>query len=76
MKFFYTLILFIIISVAAFSQLVVVGTGFNNYAGTSATAPTGWYMSWHSTASTYTASTSVGIASPSYKFGLDTVFVI
>ena len=33
-------------------------------------------MSWHYTASTYTASTSVGIASPSYKFGLDTVFVI
>jgi len=51
MKKLYTLLSLIGISSSAFSQVVVVGTGFDNYAGTSATAPSGWYMSWHSTSS-------------------------
>ena len=78
MKKLYTLLSLIAISVSAFSQLVVVQTGFNNYVGTSVTAPAGWYMSWHSTSSPsyYTTATNYGIASPSYKFGLDSVFVI
>ena len=78
MKIFYTFILFIAISVSAFSQLVVVGTGFDNYAGTSATAPAGWYMSWHSTSSPsyYSTAANSGVAIPSYKMGQDSVIVI
>lgn len=66
-------------SVSAFSQLVVVGTGFDNYANTSGTAPAGWYMSWHSlppTASSYTTASNSGVAIPSYKMGIDSVTVI
>ncbi len=65
-------------SFSAFSQLVVVGTGFDNYANTLATAPAGWYMSWHSLspASSYTSTANSGVAVPSYKMGLDSVTVI
>lgn len=63
---------------SSFSQTIVDSTGFYCYAGTLASAPAGWYMSWHSTSapSYYTVATSVGIAPPSYKFGQDSVFVI
>ncbi|MBI4930194.1 MAG: PKD domain-containing protein [Bacteroidetes bacterium] len=78
MKKIYTFILFIAISVSAFSQLVVVGTGFNNYAGTSATTPSGWYISWHSTSSPsyYVSAGNFGATAPSYKLGQDSVVII
>jgi len=78
MKKIYTLVLSMAISVAAFSQLVVVGTGFDNYAGTSATAQSGWYISWHSTSSPsyYTSAGNFGVAAPSYKYEQDSVVVI
>jgi len=77
MKKLFTLSLITAISLSSFSQIVIVGTGFDNYAGTSATAPAGWYMSWHSpTASSYTTAANSGVAIPSYKFGLDSVTVI
>lgn len=65
-------------SVLSFSQIVVLGTGFDNYANTFGTAPAGWYMSWHSAspASSYTTAANSGAAVPSYKFGLDSVTVI
>lgn len=65
-------------SVSSFSQIIVAGTGFDNYANTSGTAPAGWYMSWHSAspASSYTTAANSGVAIPSYKFGLDSVTVI
>lgn len=77
MKKLFTLASFII-SVTTFSQITVVGTGFDNYANTSGTAPAGWYMSWHSAspASSYTTAANSGVAIPSYKFGLDSVTVI
>ena len=52
------------ISFSSFSQIVVVGTGFDNYANDSATAPAGWYMSWHSLspASSYTTAANAGVA--------------
>ena len=73
-----TLTALIAISFPAFSQLVVVGTGFDNYAGTSATAPAGWNMSWHSTSSPsyYSTAANSGAAIPSYKMGQDSVIVI
>lgn len=66
------------ISFTAFSQTPVVQTGFDNYAGTSASAPAGWYMSWHSTSSPsyYTSAGNFGASAPSYKLGQDSVFVI
>lgn len=78
MKKLYSLFLLTVISVSAFSQLIVVGTGFDNYANTSGTAPAGWYMSWHSLSptSSYTTAANSGAAIPSYKFGLDSVTVI
>lgn len=78
MKKLFTLLSFITISFASFSQIVVVGTGFDNYANTSATAPAGWYLSWHSLspASSYTSAASSGVSVPSYKMGLDSVTVI
>jgi len=69
---------FPLISFSAFSQTPVVQTGFDNYVGTSASAPAGWYMSWHSTSSPsyYTSAGNFGASSPSYKMGQDSVIVV
>ena len=77
MKNIFTLA-FISISVFSFAQVPVVQTGFNGYAGTSASAPAGWYMSWHSTSapSYYNTPANSGAAIPSYKMGQDSVIVI
>jgi hypothetical protein len=59
----------------AFSQAIAISTGFDNYAGTIATMPAGWYLSWNTSNSFYTSSLNYGVSSPSYKFGNDSDFV-
>lgn len=53
------------------AQLVRLSTGFDNYIGSVATVPAGWYISWNSTSSPsyYITSGNYGAAIPSYKFG-------
>lgn len=58
------------------AQNVAVSTGFDNYAGTIATAPYGWYLSWNTSNSFYTSTLNYGLSSPSYKFGNDSDFVV
>ncbi|MBK6642292.1 MAG: hypothetical protein IPG39_14235 [Bacteroidetes bacterium] len=60
----------------AFSQFVAVSTGFDNYAGTIATMPAGWYLSGILPIPFYTSALNYGVSSPSYKFGNDSDFVI
>lgn len=76
------LILFLIggmlLSLQASAQIVRLNQGFDNYSGTLATVPTGWYISWNSTspASYYTTATNYGATSPSYGFGINQDTVI
>ena len=60
------------------AQIVRLFQGFDNYAGTSATVPAGWYISWNSTspASFYTTATNYATSSPSYGFGINQDTVI
>ena len=60
----------------SFAQTVAVSTGFDNYAGTTASAPYGWYLSWNTSNSYYTSTLNYGLSSPSYKFGNDSDFVV
>src|SRR5690349_18663905 len=77
MKILYSTLLFLLISLPALPQAnVAVSTGFDNYAGTLATVPQGWYISWNSTSSFYTSAGNFGDSSPSYKFGNDSDFVV
>ena len=78
MRKFYTFVICCIILTAnnLSAQIVVDSTGFDNYAGTSATAPYRWYLSWNTSNSFYTSTLNYGFASPSYKFGNDSDFVI
>lgn len=58
-------------SLTGTAQLVRLSTGFDNYIGSAATVPAGWYISWNSTSSPsyYITSGNYGAAIPSYKFG-------
>jgi PKD repeat protein len=54
------------------AQIVRLSTGFDNYIGSVATVPYGWYISWNSTSSPsyYFTAGNYGAAIPSYKFGI------
>jgi hypothetical protein len=58
-------------SIHSTAQLVRLSQGFDNYIGSVATVPAGWYISWNSTSapSYYFTSGNYGAAIPSYKFG-------
>lgn len=58
-------------SIQSAAQLVRLSQGFDNYIGSVATVPAGWYISWNSTSSPsyYFTSGNYGAAIPSYKFG-------
>jgi PKD repeat protein len=58
-------------SIQSSAQLVRLSQGFDNYIGSAATVPAGWYVSWNSTSSPsyYFTSGNYGAAIPSYKFG-------
>ncbi|MBK5286173.1 MAG: PKD domain-containing protein, partial [Bacteroidia bacterium] len=60
------------ISLFSSAQIVRLSTGFDNYIGSSATVPAGWYISWNSTSSPsyYFSAGNYGTAIPSYKFGI------
>lgn len=58
------------------AQVLVTSTGFDNYAGSVATVPAGWFCSWNTAASFYTSTGNYGVAAPSYKFGNDSDFVV
>lgn len=58
------------------AQNLVISTGFDNYAGTLATVPVGWYMSWNTANSFYTSTGNYGLAAPSYKLGNDSDIVV
>jgi len=62
--------------IKANSQNLVISTGFDNYAGTVATVPVGWYISWNTSNSFYTSTGNYGLAAPSYKFGNDSDIVV
>ena len=77
MKKHYTLTLLLSLFTAALSaQTLVVSTGFDNYAGSVATVPAGWYIDWNSSSSYYASTGNYGLAAPSYKFGNDSDFVV
>lgn len=58
------------------AQSLILSTGFDNYAGSAATVPAGWFLSWNTSNSFYTSSGNYGIAAPSYKLGNDSDFVV
>ncbi len=58
------------------AQNLVISTGFDNYTGTVATVPVGWYMSWNTANSFYTSTGNYGLAAPSYKLGNDSDIVV
>lgn len=61
------------------SQTVTLNTSFDGYAGTTASAPSGWYLSWNAfggTNSFYFSPGNFGTSAPSYKFGQDSVTII
>ena len=66
------------------AQTAVINCGFDNYAGTTATIPAGFYISWNSTsptapgpsASFYTSAGNFGATAPSYKFGVDSATMV
>ncbi len=76
----FTLILSFVfmLPVAVWSQTVLLSTGFDNYIGTSATAPTGWIITWHSTSSPsfYTSTGNYGLSSPGYKLGINNATIV
>jgi hypothetical protein len=78
----YLLKLFLIgglfLSLQSSAQIVRLYEGFDNYAGTLASIPVGWHISWNSTApaSYYNTTTNYGISSPSYGFGINQDTVI
>lgn len=59
------------------SAQITLTTGFDGYDGTAGTMP-GWYIGWNSTSapSYYTTNGNIGLASPSYKFGVDADTII
>jgi len=60
------------ITQSSLAQIVRLSTGFDNYIGSQATVPAGWYISWNSTSSPsyYFSAGNYGAAIPSYKFGV------
>src|SRR5258706_3960341 len=52
------------------AQLIRLSQGFDNYIGSVATVPVGWYISWNSTSSPsyYITSGNYGATIPAYKF--------
>ena len=60
------------------AQIVRLSEGFDNYIGSVATVPAGWYISWNSTSSPsyYFTAGTYGTAIPSYKFGNNGDFII
>jgi PKD repeat protein len=75
-SYFFRLIVFIFLTMCLNSregtaQLTRLSQGFDNYIGSVATVPAGWYISWNSTSSPsyYITSGNYGAAIPSYKFG-------
>src|SRR5690242_14372523 len=72
--YFAFILIFLTVSLNPFqshAQLVRLSQGFDNYIGSVATVPAGWYISWNSTSSPsyYITSGNYGAAIPSYKFG-------
>ena len=60
---------------------ILIENHFDNYIGTAASTPEGWYLSWHmdstqSALSFYPSPANSGNAAPSYKFGMDSVYII
>jgi hypothetical protein len=77
-KLLLTLLFIAFISVSK-GQTILVSADFDNYDGTTATIPAGFFISWNSTSSPsyYTgSSTSCGIACNAYKFGVDSSTII
>ena len=66
-----SMLIFLTASLCSNAQLVRLSQGFDNYIGSAATVPAGWYISWNSTSSPsyYFTSGNYGAAIPSYKFG-------
>ena len=62
-----------VMTVESRAQIVRLSQGFDNYIGSVATVPAGWYISWNSTSSPsyYITAGNYGAAIPSYKFGND-----
>lgn len=75
-KIYFALLISLFLNSKADAQILVASTGFDNYAGTVATIPAGWYCSWNTSSSFYTSTGNYGIAAPSYKFGNDSDFVV
>ncbi len=75
-KVYLLLFMSFIFTLHANSQTLVASTGFDNYAGSLATVPAGWYCSWNTASSFYTSTGNYGLAAPSYKFGNDSDFVV
>jgi hypothetical protein len=73
-------LLLIIISLltinTAWSQTLIVYTGFDNYNGSISTVPAGWVIGWNASNSFYTSAGNFGVAAPSYKFGNDSDYVV
>lgn len=77
MKKIYVIVLVLsLFSICSKAQNLVVSTGFDNYAGTLATVPAGWFISWNTANSFYTSAGNFGVSAPSYKFGNDSDFVV
>jgi hypothetical protein len=68
----------------SFAQNVILSCGFDNYAGTLATVPAGFSITWNSTSNTtpgpsasfYISSGNFGSSAPSYKFGVDSATMV
>lgn len=75
-KIYTSIVALLLIQFSLNAQTLVVSTGFDNYAGTVATVPQGWYLSWNTSLSFYTSTGNYGVAAPSYKFGNDSDFVV
>ena len=73
MKKIYSILfsLFVFTTLQSNAQLTRLSQGFDNYIGSAATVPAGWYISWNSTSapSYYFTAGNYGAAIPSYKFG-------
>ena len=68
----------------SFAQNVILNCGFDNYAGTLATVPAGFTITWNSTSNTtpgpsasfYISAGNFGLSAPSYKFGVDSATLV
>lgn len=81
MKKLYFLVVLIVAFAKPLTAQTLVENHFDGYLGTPSTVPAGWYISWNAdtsqpTLSYYTTAGNCGLTCPSYKFGIDSAYIV